>query len=216
MAEEWPWAGVGFLWFFRRPDWDWHCAPEGYGYFRIADPDFGLTPTFDALAEAAAAPPVLRRGRRAPTDPALRASGPWRGPSPATLGARVGTTGAELAFTLEGTGFEIRLLPPARDALRPEVFLVVDGDTATVTPEEDAEASRLLLARADLGPGAHQVIARVESGELWLEEVRVSAPEPPSPWAPLAGPLAAVAVAALVVAAGAIWWRRRAATNPVA
>ena len=43
IAEDWPWIGNAFLWYLRRPDWEWHRRPEGY--FRVLEPDWRETET---------------------------------------------------------------------------------------------------------------------------------------------------------------------------
>jgi polysaccharide biosynthesis protein PslG len=112
MAQEWPWVGPAFVWFFRRPDFAWHQRPEGY--FRLVEPDWNLTPTYTALAELANHRPVLMsRGRHQPDDWALTYDGPWRSePATGTLQTRVGSRDAEVQFAFRGTGFQVQLAPP--------------------------------------------------------------------------------------------------------
>jgi len=258
MADEWPWSGPGFLWFLRRPNWDWHERPEGY--FRIVEPDWSETPTYQAVAGIANRPPILKRGRHQPDDAALRYAGPWRDVPPSGLvDGRIGSVGAEVSFTMDGTGFAVDLL--AEDGAAPDLFLVVDdeagavalddyvggaaldgdeGDAAAdeeatvaqdaegdaapddegvvapdagaVAPDAGADAGRITLERDGLGAGEHLVILRVDGGQAWLDEIRVTAPEPASAmrdvWAAVRvclGAVVLVAVAAVVL----LWARTR-------
>jgi hypothetical protein len=45
--EEWPWVGVIFYWFFKRPhDLE---KDQAWYYFRMAEPDFTPLPVYDAM-----------------------------------------------------------------------------------------------------------------------------------------------------------------------
>jgi hypothetical protein len=48
-GAQWPWLQVGFVWFFKRPDF----ANQGqdWFWFRVADPDFTLQPVYYALRD---------------------------------------------------------------------------------------------------------------------------------------------------------------------
>lgn len=108
MAAEWPWVGTAFLWFLRRPDWEWHRRPEGY--FRVLEPDWRKTETYLALAGLANRYPVLHRGRHAPDAIALQYNGPWRAvPETGPLDQMVGSESAELQVSFVGTGFRLSL-----------------------------------------------------------------------------------------------------------
>jgi hypothetical protein len=50
-AEQWPWLKVGFVWFFKRPDYA--NQNQDWFYFRVADPDFSLQPVYYALRDMA-------------------------------------------------------------------------------------------------------------------------------------------------------------------
>jgi hypothetical protein len=114
IEEEWPWAGVSFLWMLRRPDWEWHKRPEGY--FRVLEPDWTETATYPALAGWANRFPVLRRGRHGPEDFALQFTGPWRSlPEEGPVKQKVGSESAELQLSFFGTGIQVHLgRPPVR------------------------------------------------------------------------------------------------------
>ncbi len=249
IATEWPWIGPAFLWFFRRPSYEWHTRPEGY--FRIVEPNWTQLPTYRALSELANRPAVLRRGRHDPVHHALTYTGPWRDhPRDGPVEQRIGTESAELQLAFVGTGFEIDFLPPpapegalpaattessptARstasapedvevelsqtESPAPELFVVVDGGYEQLQPEQRGD--RLAFGRRDLDPGEHVVILRVDAGEAWIDEIRIFAPDPPSPLAPLVSALMRYLVIPLILLA-VLWLyllrrrRRRRASGP--
>ena len=45
--EDWPWVGVIFYWFFKRPS-DSEINQSWY-YFRMVEPDFTPLPIYDAM-----------------------------------------------------------------------------------------------------------------------------------------------------------------------
>jgi len=207
MAEEWPWAGPGFLWFLRRPNWDWHERPEGW--FRILEPDWTQTPAYDAMAEMGSETPVLHRGRHEAHDVGLAYSGVWLDEEgPGGRAVRVGSQGSEVQALVHGTGFRFDFVePPEADAM-PAVFLVVDGVSTTEAPQ--AVDGLLRIERSGLEMADHLVTMRVDEGELRVYEVFVEAPDVESPLADLKRLLVAGAllVGALVVAAVAVLWYR--------
>ncbi len=229
IEEEWPWVGVSFLWFLRRPDWEWHKRPEGY--FRLVDPDWRETETYPALAGWANRPPLLHRGRHGPEDEALLFSGPWRSvPEEGPVRQRVGSESAELQLGFGGTGLRLHLgRPPVRVGApttgvtdtAPTLYVVLDDTVRTITPRavEDGFAldhTDLTGAPGELPDGEHLLILRVDAGEAWLDEIQVLAPEPPGPFDPLLrwaiGILIWLGVGlALAVTAWLMWRRMRGA-----
>lgn len=196
MAEEWPWVGTAFLWFLRRPDWEWHRRPEGY--FRVLEPDWRKTETYLALAGLANRYPVLRRGRHAPDAVALQYNGPWRNvPESGPLDQKVGAETAELQLSFAGTGFRLSLSrrpvtvgggtaagaaaadgavnPSLGDA--PRLFVVLDDISRTLVPA--ATDDGFTLEHSDLldDPGDwHRGRRELDAGEHLLI-VRVDAGE---------------------------------------
>lgn len=213
MAAEWPWAGVGFLWFLRRPDMEWHKRPEGY--FRLLEPDWTPTLTYQSMVELAGQQATLQRGRHRADHPALRYAGPWRNaPLDGPLQQKVGSKDAEMQFTFAGTGFQLSLAPtPTRTlgsaspssplgstsplnpaaaaqtavtaglASAPKLFLILDGDQQEVVLKPDG--NRWIYAQSGLDAGEHIAIVRVDSGEMWLDEVKVDVPDRPWPFRPV-------------------------------
>ena len=169
ILEEWPWAGVGFTWFLRRPNREWHTRPEGY--FRLVEPEWQPLPAFDAMADAAGAVPALYRGRHHPDDEALRYAGPWRNaPLEGTVEQRVLARDAEVAFDFVGNGLTLRFAPPrALLALSEEErFRVTLTPTPSITPRptftpvptgatqgtpENAQTATAVAAASESGTG---------------------------------------------------------------
>lgn len=206
IQREWPWVGPAFLWFLRRPDDVWERAPEGYGFFRILGADWSETPTYQALRAAAGAPPVLHRGRHDLTAPGIAFAGPWRDDRDAAeRPSKVGEPDAEVQLTFRGSAAELLLAPWAAEASPPQLTLVLDGESRTVTPELGPDGATLALR--NLADGEHLAILRVDEGEVRLREVRVMAPDPVSPLAPLGGVAALVLLA--LVGLSAVWLARQ-------
>jgi len=95
--REWPWLGPTFWWYFKRAD----TSEQGQSwyYFRLLEPDFTPTPTWEALRAyiTNGKPKTLGAGRH----------GVWRGTpqigADGTLTLRVRGTGVGLCFAESGT-----------------------------------------------------------------------------------------------------------------
>lgn len=213
MAREWPWMGTAFLWFFRRPNPEWHQRPEGY--FRLVEPDWTPLPALEALRDLALAAPILEAGRRTVDHHALRYSGPWEEGPPGAEGGptRVGLEGAELDLAFRGQGLELRIRSAEPDAATPpQVYLVLDGRddlTPELRPADDAQVLRV----DGLAFGEHRLQLRVDGPALSLEELRVLAPasRPLPRW-----PRGALGLGLLVLALAALGRRLLARRGPAA
>ena len=218
MAREWPWAGVGFLWFLRRPNYEWHEQPQGY--FRLVEPDWDETPSWRALAEHGRAAPVLHRGRHGVWAQGLRFSGPWHhrsadeGPA-----VSVGMPGAEVQFEFLGTGYTVFAGGGDAGDDAPALTVVLDGRAESLAPEPASHGDvRLSFGARGLAHGRHAVVTRVDVGTLALTEVRVEAPDPPASlavvWRGLAAGAAVLALLAVAAAAALAGRRRALASGP--
>jgi hypothetical protein len=229
IADEWPFVGAAFLWYLRRPTFEWHERPEGW--FRLVDPDWTEAPSMAALREVGLRPPVLRRGRHEVSAPGISYSGVWRAVPPSDVGAaraRVGSKGAEAQITFRGTGYRLVRVgeesgasinqgvdggeATASDsvtetaALSTTLFVVLDGESETLV----LEGAQDVVAADGLDDDFHTLILRVDGGELALDEVVIEVPEPGNPLAPVYALLAVVTLGLLVAVAGAVWvWRGR-------
>ena len=133
IAEEWPFVGPTFLWFLRRPNEEWHPRPEGW--FRIVDPDWSETPTYNAMKELGGRTPVMHRGRHEVDDQAIAYFGPWRAvpPSPEHPDLQIGAVGSELNIVFQGTGYRLQIEPRPL----PEVQEVAEEDDQGEGSESD-------------------------------------------------------------------------------
>ncbi len=239
IADEWPWVGASFLWFLRRPTFEWHERPEGW--FRLVDPDWTESPSMAAIREIGLRPPVLQRGRHEVNAPALGYTGAWRREPPEGRGGeqlRVGSRGAELQAPFRGTAVHIVARFPdavdgavgagatagvsdtrsAGDAADTASLAASDTVSATIFAVLDGESQTAVLtpsqpelSLAGLDNDFHILILRVDGGELPLDEIRVEAPVPPHPLRALYGWLAGLAAATIAVVGLAIiaWGRGR-------
>jgi hypothetical protein len=233
IADEWPFVGAAFLWYLRRPTFEWHERPEGW--FRLVDPDWTEAPSMAALREVGLRPPVLRRGRHEVSAPGISYSGVWRAVPPPDVGAaraRVGSKGAEAQITFRGTGYRlVRVGSGSGDssdegvagaevtasdgvtgtvsataALSTTLFVVLDGESETFV----LDSAQDVVAADGLDDDFHTLILRVDGGELALDEVVIEAPEPGNPLGPVYALLAVVTLGFLAAVAGAVWiWRGR-------
>jgi hypothetical protein len=215
MAREWPWAGVGFLWFFRRPNWEWHAQPQGY--FRLVEPDWTTTAAWQALSQRSREAPALGRGRHGPWDVGLRFSGPTRvaDTTSVTPTARTLIPTAEVQFLFDGTGWRAFADGPSPDAGPAQLTVVIDGKRLAVQPElADDGTSRVVWTVSGLPEGTHLATIRVDAGELPLDEIRVMAADPKDPLTPVwLALLSAACSVALVVAVAARAWRKTARSD---
>lgn len=73
--NEWPWAGVFMIWYFRQVG---NISPDRADYyFRIVDPDFTPRPLYLSLVERAAVPSVPGPGLYQESNPAVTLVGDW-------------------------------------------------------------------------------------------------------------------------------------------
>jgi hypothetical protein len=167
LAEEWPWAGVSFVWFFRRPN-DSETSQQFY-YFRLVEPDFTPLPVYNAIRQAAPALRVVRRGWNAPTHWAIERTGGW-----ADLGGLLQATqpGATLSFRFAGTDLAIVAGGPGRlyvDA--PGVRLPRDrAGRAYLDVAENVQQIELVRGLPD---GSHAVTLTAGDGRISISGVIV-------------------------------------------
>jgi hypothetical protein len=154
IINEWPWVGVGFIWYFRRPNPEWEQRPEGY--FRLVSPDWRPLPVYAALKEYANRPPVLPPGFHQEDHRALRWEGGWqtvRDPA-AVLGATRQATepGAALRFTFRGTDLDLVIRPGALPQ-----SVTVDGRAVAPRQQITPTGQSVIAVAHGLADGLHQV-----------------------------------------------------------
>jgi len=107
--EEWPWAGVFMIWYFRQVG---NVAPERADYyFRLVDPDFTPRPLYLALVSRASAPVVPGPGLYQESNPAVTLSGRWADVLDNNAFGRAqvasSTPGDRLVFHFRGSGVNL-------------------------------------------------------------------------------------------------------------
>lgn len=102
--QDWPWAGVFMIWYFRQ---EGHIAPEqAEYYFRMVEPDFTPRPLYFAVQDATHQAQTAGPGTYEETDAAIQLYGTWSNViDAAASGGDYGvadTPGTSLAFTFDG------------------------------------------------------------------------------------------------------------------
>jgi hypothetical protein len=208
--QEWPWAGVFMIWYFRHVG---HIPPSSAEYyFRMVEPDFTPRPLYFAVQDVAGVPHVANGpGVYQEAHPAVQAYGDWR--NAIDRNARGGsyirseTPGDSISFTFSGTAVDLvtRRWPGSGRLLvslngRPVPGLPMDGQgnsyvdlyAASFQPQERIplvrgatprqHTLRITIANA-MPPGAIGRECTLDAFEVVQEE------RPPFPVAPLAAGL---------------------------
>ena len=76
--QDWPWAGVFNIWYFRQTGQQYTLDDAAY-YFRMVDVDFTPRRVYDAVQDATSTLFVATGGRFEETNPAIVADSGWRG-----------------------------------------------------------------------------------------------------------------------------------------
>lgn len=185
--EEWPWIGVISYWYFKRAD-DSERGASWY-YFRMVEPDFTLTPVYEALKAyiTGTQPKTLGAGRHSTRIHAVFAAT---------------KLGEARTFRLQGTG--AALCHAALDAPR-LVHVRVDGDPAQDHALPPHEADCTPLAEG-LSAGTH-TLAITAADWTGLDNLIVLdfGARHRLPWL-LVGVVALIGVGAVALRAYAIRW----------
>ena len=195
IEQEWPWAGVSFIWFFRRPN-DSERAQQFY-YFRLVEPDFTPLPVYDAIKAAAPGLRLVPRGWHGATHWAVNRSGDWQDTGD---GLRSATPGSALRFSFTGTDLSLDVRGPGR------LYVDVDG---TRLPRDrqgrayldlPAGATQVLLA-GGLADDVHEAVLILGEGEATVSAIIVERSE--------TFPVLLIWAGALFAALWAVAWRVR-------
>ncbi|MBN1991418.1 MAG: cellulase family glycosylhydrolase [Anaerolineae bacterium] len=109
MQKEWPWAGVGFYWFFKQADEREKESNPQY-YFRMVEPDFTPLPVYESIKQQTGQRPLMYRGWQQSDHWAVTYRGNWQPVShrQAVFGnALAGQTGDTATFTFVGNRLDI-------------------------------------------------------------------------------------------------------------
>jgi hypothetical protein len=218
--QEWPWAGVFHIWYFRQNGQQYSPADAAY-YFRMVDVDFTPRRVYDAVQDATRALFVARPGHFEETSPPVASGTGWyaaiaTGASGQAL-LESGEPGASLTFTFRGHSVDLIARQGPRDG---RLLVKVDGRNVPGLPLDDqgrsyvdlqSEATtwqvRLPIARG-LASDQHVVRLTVDDGEPALGNVdafEVNAGQS----APFPTLLVGALAVALVFVAGLLVWDLR-------
>lgn len=174
--QEWPWAGVFAIWYFRQAGTI--LSDRAEYYFRAVDVGFTPRPLYSKISEAANLLRVAGPGEYGAGGPAVSYSAGWiNAPSILGEGQRIMTTdkaGESATFNFQGGGIALRAISePGAGRL----YATIDGQESNLLPRDREgrslieldQSSRLEVVEirlADgLAPGAHVLrLSTADSG----------------------------------------------------
>jgi hypothetical protein len=190
--QEWPWAGVFNIWYFRQTGQQYSPDDAAY-YFRMVDVDFTPRRMYDAVQDATGALLVAPPGHFEETNPAVAAEADWRGMIAEEASGRgyfeSDKPGASLTFTFQGHSVDLIL---RRGPQEGRLLVTLDGRTVAGLPADDQGRSYLdlraptamwqtrLPIASGLAPGRHVVRLTVGEGRGNVDAFEVNAGELPA------------------------------------
>ena len=181
--QEWPWAGVFNVWYFRQTGQQYTPNDAAY-YFRMVDVDFTPRRVYDAVQDATSTLLVATGGRFEETNPAIIADSGWRGiiaPNASGHGLfESDLQAATLTFTFHGHSVDL-VARQGPDEGR--LLVTLDGRRVAGLPTDEQGRSYLDLhaptvvwqARmpiaSGLAPAQHVVRLTVSDGQPALGNV---------------------------------------------
>jgi hypothetical protein len=215
--QNWPWAGVFNIWYFRQTGQQYTPNDAAY-YFRMVDPDFTPRRVYDAVQDATRPIFIATAGHFEETHPAVTADPGWRGViAPDASGQGLfesSTPDASLTFTFHGHS---AALIGRQGPEEGRLLVTLDGRSVSSLPTDEQGRSYLDLYAPDvvwqaripvasgLNPEQHVIRLTVSDGQPALGsvdafEVNVGQP-PPFPVVPVG----LLGLGALGVAAALVW-----------
>ena len=192
--QEWPWAGVFNIWYFRQTGQLYTPNDAAY-YFRMVDVDFTPRRVYDAVQDATAALFVAPPGYFEETHPAVVADAAWHGSIAAEASGQSllesDVPGASVTFTFRGHAVELltRLGPEGG-----RLLATLDGRNVANLPTDELGRSYVDLYAATrewqariplvsaLSPGQHVLrltVAEDEPASGAVDSFLVNAGQPP-------------------------------------
>ncbi len=217
--EQWPWAGVFSIWYFRQAGNILPDQPEYY--FRMVDVGFTPRPLYNRVREATQELRKAGPGEYGPDNPAADYSAGWRDrPNPLGAGPwlkETGKAGESATITFQGGGILLRVLSgPAAGRL----YATIDGHETNLLPRDREGRSLLDLnltgqpeivevqVASGLNPGVHVLrlsVADDQPAQVALGGFKVTSPTSSSLlgyWPSVGGVLVGLALFAGVTFAG--------------
>jgi len=220
--QDWPWAGVFNIWYFRQTGQQYTPNDAAY-YFRMVDVDFTPRRVYDAVQDATSSLFVATAGFFEETNPAVVADSHWRG----VIASEASGQGllesdvqdARLTFTFYGHSVDLIARQGPQEG---RLLVTLDGRSISGLPTDEQGRSYLDLQSPNevwqaripiasgLAPDQHVVRLTVSDGQPALANIdafEVNAGQPPS--FPIV-PLAVLGLGVLALAVVLVWdWRNR-------
>jgi polysaccharide biosynthesis protein PslG len=205
--ENWDWAGVVSIWFFRQVGDIPPNNPEAY--FRMVDLDFTPRPVFHAVSAATKSEHVANPGEYEETNPALMYQGNWLGVIDANASAQLfmRTSDKNAKATLRFYGEALDLVFQKQPGAG-RLFITLDGRPVNGLPRDEtgqtfveqanstAEWRAVIPIARNLARAEHLVELRAE-GDVNLDGFIVAPIAPPQPPWIVIGILGALGIASL-------------------
>ncbi len=155
--EQWPWAGVFAIWYFRQAG---TILPDrAEYYFRAVDVGFTPRPLYNQISESANSLQDAGPGEYGAGGPAVSYSAGWSNrPSPIVEGQRVMVSdkaGESATFTFRGGGIIVRAIGEPGAG---RVYATIDGQEANLLPH-DREGRSLI----DLGGSSQPEVVEIRA-----------------------------------------------------
>jgi hypothetical protein len=223
--EEWPWAGVFNIWYFRQTGQQYTPNDAAY-YFRMVDVDFTPRRVYDAVKDAARAIRVAGPGHLEETNPAVVDEAGWSGVVDAQASGSGFVVSDErgASLTLTFRGHSVDLIAGKRPAAG-RLLVTLDGRNVAGLPVDEQGRSYLDLYSAEpawqvrlpiangLATSQHVVrltVPDVGGGTGNVDAFEVNAAQPPGfPILPVA-----LLTIGIGVVAGLLAWDRRGRQRP--
>jgi hypothetical protein len=165
MQCEWPWAGIGFYWFFKQADEREKDSNPQY-YFRMVEPDFTLLPVYQAIKEQVHQPPIMYQGWHQANHWAISYQGNWQPArhEAATFGDVVaGQPGDTATFTFEGN--RLALVTIGNGRLRAQVD---QDEPVEINLSDEIALSKTKIINT-LFPYPHQIRLEIIEGPVLVD-----------------------------------------------
>jgi len=228
--EEWPWAGVFMIWYFRQvgniP------TDDATYYFRMVEPDFTPRMLYFAVQDVARQPTLPGPGRYEETNPHVERYGEWDTILDLDASAhgmiQSDKPGSSIAFRFRGTGLN---LITQRGPLGGRFIVSLDGQSIGELPRTPQGKTYVELHSPDLEPlttiplvrdassGEHTLRLTLAEGESGIEEhlgvidaFEVMVERPQFPWASVMG--SGVAILLVAWLSWSTWRHARFAIRP--
>jgi hypothetical protein len=176
--QQWPWAGVFNVWYFRQTGQQYTPAEAAY-YFRMVDVDFTPRRVYDAVQDATGALFVAPPGHFEETNPAVVSEAGWRGViAPEASGRAYSASdepGASLTFAFRGHSVD---LIARRGPEAGRLLVTLDGRTVAGLPTDQQGRSYLDLKAPAVDWRTHLPIASGLTADQHVVRLTVDDDEP--------------------------------------